>query len=170
MPNCTPSLIASQLQNPQRRTSTPVVSLNRARPNMGHTWTPNCPTYLLPIPLLRADVDCYPDQADLFREMLALMSGFFMTPKRMLPVSSFSVALCLCMPANSGTEMDPQERKETHELKDACVVRCDTMDRHLACNRPIRRSDNRSSDVRPGNLRRDGPQTGTAGCWPRGVA
>jgi hypothetical protein len=32
------------------RTATPVVSLNRARPNMGHTWTPNCPTYFLPIP------------------------------------------------------------------------------------------------------------------------
>ena len=27
-----------------------MVSLNRARPNMGHTWTPNCPTYFLPIP------------------------------------------------------------------------------------------------------------------------
>ncbi|MCH8218193.1 MAG: BrnA antitoxin family protein [Planctomycetes bacterium] len=50
MPNCTPSLIASQLQNPRRRTATPVVSLNRARPNIGHTWTPNCPTYFLPIP------------------------------------------------------------------------------------------------------------------------
>ena len=50
MPNCTPSLIASQSRNPRRRTSTPVVSLNRARPNMGHTWTPNCPTYFLPIP------------------------------------------------------------------------------------------------------------------------
>ena len=50
MPNCTPSLIASQSRNPRRRTATPVVSLNRARPNMGHTWTPNCPTYFLPIP------------------------------------------------------------------------------------------------------------------------
>ena len=27
-----------------------MVSLNRARPNIGHTWTPNCPTYFLPIP------------------------------------------------------------------------------------------------------------------------
>ena len=51
MPNCTPSLIASQSRNPRRRTATPVVSLNRARPNMGHTWTPNCPTYFLPIPM-----------------------------------------------------------------------------------------------------------------------
>ena len=70
MPNCTPSWIASQSRkqrlpwskagcdssiktissNPRRRTATPVVSLNRARPNMGHTWTPNCPIYLLPIP------------------------------------------------------------------------------------------------------------------------
>ena len=50
MPNCTPSLIASQSRNPRRRTATPVVSVNRARPNMGHTWIPNCPSYLLPIP------------------------------------------------------------------------------------------------------------------------
>ena len=50
MPNCTPSLIASQSRNPRRRTATPVVSLNRARPNVRHTWTPNCPTYFLPIP------------------------------------------------------------------------------------------------------------------------
>jgi len=50
MPNCTPSLIASQSRHPRRRTATPVVSLNRARPNMGHTWTPNCPIYFLPIP------------------------------------------------------------------------------------------------------------------------
>ena len=51
MPNCTPSLIASQSRDPRRRTATPVVSLIRARPNMGHTWTPNCPIYFLPIPL-----------------------------------------------------------------------------------------------------------------------
>ena len=38
------------IANPRRRTATPVVSLNRARPNIGHTWTPNCPTYFLPIP------------------------------------------------------------------------------------------------------------------------
>ena len=50
MPNCTPSWIASQSRNPRSRTATPVVSLNRARPNMGHTWTSNCPIYLLPIP------------------------------------------------------------------------------------------------------------------------
>ena len=50
MPNCTPSLIASQSRHPRRRTATPVVSLNRARPNMGHTWTPNCPIYFLPVP------------------------------------------------------------------------------------------------------------------------
>ena len=50
MPNCTPSLIASQSRNPRRRTATPVVLLNRARPNIRHTWTPNCPTYFLPIP------------------------------------------------------------------------------------------------------------------------
>ncbi len=64
MPNCTPSWIASQSQNPRRRrTATPVVSLRKLGrdsllkdcppslflPNMGHTWTPNCPTYLLPI-------------------------------------------------------------------------------------------------------------------------
>ena len=50
MPNYTPSSIASQSRHPRRRTATPVVSLNRARPNMGHTWTPNCPIYFLPIP------------------------------------------------------------------------------------------------------------------------
>ena len=64
MPNCTPSWIASQSQNPRRRTATPVVSLRTLGrdsllkdcppslflPNMGHTWTPNCPTYFLPIP------------------------------------------------------------------------------------------------------------------------
>ncbi len=50
MPNCTPYLTASQSRNPRRRTATPVVLLNRSRPNMGHTWTRNFPTYLLPIP------------------------------------------------------------------------------------------------------------------------
>ena len=53
MPNCTPSVIASQSRKPRRRTATPMVPLNRARPNMGHTWTPNCPIYLLPIPCCR---------------------------------------------------------------------------------------------------------------------
>ena len=55
MPNCTPSLIASQSRDPRRRTATPVVSLIRARPNMGTTWTPNCPIYFLPIPMCRVD-------------------------------------------------------------------------------------------------------------------
>ena len=64
MPNCTPSLIASRSRHPRRRTATPVVSLRmlgRDRllkdcppslflPNMGNTWTPNCPPYFLPIP------------------------------------------------------------------------------------------------------------------------
>ena len=73
MPNCTPSWIASQSQNPDLSASLGTGSellrlwfrlreLGRDSllkdcppslflPNMGHTWTPNYPTYFLPIPM-----------------------------------------------------------------------------------------------------------------------
>jgi len=49
-PNCTPSLIVSQSQNQRRRTATPVVSLNRSRPNLKHTWSPNSGIYFVHSP------------------------------------------------------------------------------------------------------------------------
>ena len=51
MPNCTPSLIASQSRNPRRRTATAEVSLNRARSNMGLHLDPKLSNLFLADPL-----------------------------------------------------------------------------------------------------------------------